>query len=263
MLLPLINAAGGSFGKCAASLKVESATTQRCLPHFTRFHFRCLRCTSYPERITNTDFASQWHADDYPHPKQSTLVLRYRDDSKVEHIYKPCDDSKRGTQNYQYWPSSDQPADMMWPWNIHEIEAHYERRLMKTPSSVRGPLLDYTSVTVCHDDKIRDISRCLNRYDGGMNGLEGVSGDNWKPLATMSHVTNWDEDTVYVLKNDQDKSRRRCIISFKGSDSLFGDLSNFFFDSPSAYCGKDLVQNGACFDSSRLSRKRLTKVHFQ
>lgn len=186
------------------------------------------------------------------------LILRYRDDSKVEHIYKPCDDSKRGTQSYQYLPSSDEPANIVW--DIHDIEEHYERRLMKTPSSVRGPLLDYTSVTMCHDDNIQDISACLEGYERGMNGLEGISEDGWTPLAAMNHVTASDEDSVFVLKKDDQGGGRRCIISFKEADSLFGDLSDYLFYSPSAYCGKDSVHNGACVDYLILSRARDSRV---
>ena len=61
-----------------------------------------------------------------------------------------------------------------------------------------------------------------------MNGLDGVSANGWTPLAAMAHQTNWDEDLVTVLKNDQGQGGRSCIISFEGADVLFGDLSNFF-----------------------------------
>ena len=125
--------------------------------------------------------------------------------------------------------------------HIHDTEEHYERRIIETPSSLREPLLQW-----CHDDNIEDVSTCLEGYSGGMNGLGGVSARGWTPLAAMAHTTNWDEDSVTVLKNDQGQGGRRCIISFEGADVLFGDLSNFLFASSSSYCGKKKVQEGAC-----------------
>mmetsp|Transcript_41056 Transcript_41056/g.72206 ORF Transcript_41056/g.72206 Transcript_41056/m.72206 type:complete len:164 (-) Transcript_41056:1607-2098(-) len=59
-----------------------------------------------------------------------------------------------------------------------------------------------------------EIKDCLNIYSQGMNGLPGV-GPNWELFAYTNHQTDLgefgnDEDAVYVLKNDEDISRRKC-----------------------------------------------------
>ena len=82
---------------------------------------------------TNTDFAAQWNIDDFPHVKQSTLVLRYRDNAIVEYYYMECNDSDNvGQYNFQSWPGSNQPAGVLLD-NIHNLEEHYERRIREVP----------------------------------------------------------------------------------------------------------------------------------
>lgn len=141
-------------------------------------------------RITNTDFAAQWNIDDFPHVKQNTLVLRYRDNAIVEYFFMECNDSDNvGQYNFQSWPGSNQPAGVFLD-NIHNLEEHYERRIREVPLSLRGPLLEYTSVAQCAKNQdLGSINACLDNYDQGMNGIEGV-GPDWQTLAFMDHETD-------------------------------------------------------------------------
>jgi hypothetical protein len=146
------------------------------------------------DRVTNTDFAAQLNVDDYPHPKISTLVLRYRDDAVVEHIYEECDDSENvGRYDYQYWPGTDQPAGMMPGLSVHDLGVHYKSRLVEVPPSTRGPLLEYIPVSMCGSKtSYSELDACFSRH-----GL----APEWKPLAYMTHSTDFgwvgdDEDVV-------------------------------------------------------------------
>ena len=69
------------------------------------------------------------------------------------------------------------------------------------PLSLRGPLLDYTSVAQCaYNQDLGSVNACLDNYDQGMNGIEGV-GPDWQTLAFIDHETDngifgVDHDTV-------------------------------------------------------------------
>ena len=150
-------------------------------------------CDEY-DRITNTDFASQINVDKYPHPKMSTLVLRYRDDSVVEYIHEECDDTDEvGRYDYQSWPGTDVPSGTIPGFNVHGLGDHYERRLAEVPPRTRGPLLEYIPVSMCGSETSRgELVACLDRH-----GL----APGWEPLAHMTHVTDFgwigvDKDVV-------------------------------------------------------------------
>ena len=51
---------------------------------------------------------------------------------------------------------------------------------------------------------------------------------------------------MFVLKNDINYAHRKCIISFKGSETYTGDLGNFLFGKAGAgdYCGSRGVHTG-------------------
>ena len=147
------------------------------------------------DRITNTDFAAQLNVDDYPHPKISTLVLRYRDDAVVEYVYEECDDYENVAKyDFQSWPGKDQPAGILPGYNIHDLDEHYERRIMEVPSYIRGPLLDYIAVSMCGSKtSYRALVHCFDRH--------GLSPE-WTPLAYMKHLTDFGsfgDDTDVVL----------------------------------------------------------------
>lgn len=202
------------------------------------------------DKITNTDFASIWNAGDYPHPKISTLVLRWRDNRRVEYIWKECKDSdKIGQYNFQSWPGEDNAYSILN--DIHSLDEHYERRLVDVPIAIRGPTLEYASVSMCgYGTSLEEISDCLGNYSGGIDmGLPGV-GPEWEAFAFMNHQTDFllgtDQDVVYVLKNDEDTSNRRCIISFAGSESLEGDVARLVAgnEGSTGYCGRQGVHIG-------------------
>jgi len=66
---------------------------------------------------------------------------------------------------------------------VHDLEGHYERRLAVVPSSIRGPLLEYVTVSKCGSKTSMDaLVDCLYRHG---------SADEWIPLAHMRHVTNY------------------------------------------------------------------------
>ena len=64
-----------------------------------------------------------------------------------------------------------------------------------------------------------------------------------------------DTDQVYVLRNDVEPSRRKCIISFQSSDSL-SDLATFAFASNAegTYCGRQGVHTGVSNELRRFAR---------
>ncbi|KAL7541016.1 hypothetical protein ACHAXR_010565 [Thalassiosira sp. AJA248-18] len=182
----------------------------------------------------------------------STLVLRWRDNTNVEYYWMECKDGDNEDQySYQSWPGTNQYAGVLPGYNIHSLEEHYERRIMAVPDYIRGPLLEYASVSKCgYGTSMNEIMNCLNSYSGGMNGLPGV-GSNWAPIAYMNHETDLglfgiDKDVVYVLKNDEDANHHKCIISFMGSETLGGDQYNFVLGNSGStgYCGRTGVHIG-------------------
>lgn len=100
-----------------------------------------------------------------------------------------CNDSDNVEQyNFQSWPGSNQPAGVVD--NIHNLDEHYARRIMEVPSSLRGPLLEYTSVAQCaYNQDLDSINACLDNYNQGVNGIAGV-GPDWQTLAFMVHETD-------------------------------------------------------------------------
>ncbi|KAL7531030.1 hypothetical protein ACHAXR_003807, partial [Thalassiosira sp. AJA248-18] len=203
------------------------------------------------EHFTNTDFAANFNNNVYPHPKMSTLALRWRDKALVEYIESKCDDAEDVEQYEQQWWPGSQPAQIQEGQNIHHLAKHYERRLVEVPEDIRGPLLEYASVSACHRNSATEVQDCLDAYSGeGNMDLPGVGPLGWEVLAFMNHqaqlMEGIDNDTVFVLKNDEDENHRKCIISFKGSETLGGDLSNFLFEKAGAgdYCGRSGVHMG-------------------
>jgi hypothetical protein len=142
------------------------------------------------EHITNTDFGSKFNADLYPHPKMSTLILRYRDNAVSEYIYKECTDIDNiGKYGFQSWPTYDQPADYLPGFNIHDLVTHYQPRLMVVPSSIRGPLLDYIFVSKCGKLSKSALAGCLN---------ENRLTSNWTTLAYMNHQSSLGDNDVVL-----------------------------------------------------------------
>lgn len=197
-------------------------------------------------RSTNVDFASQINVGDgYMHPKMDILILRDVD-GVVEYEYRRCKDSSY-RQTFQWWPGSDAPSDMLPGSSIHNLDLHYEKRLMIIKSSVAGPMLDYASAARCSYDSF-SVEYCLNTYkESNINNIPGVASLGYEVLAQMSHQSSSmtaDVDGVVVLKNDK-QSYRRCIIAFRGSDSL-SDLLEFVGrnNSPTSYCGRSGIHSG-------------------
>ncbi|KAL7550419.1 hypothetical protein ACHAWF_017960 [Thalassiosira exigua] len=203
------------------------------------------------EHIESTDFAAQINNDNYPQPKMTTLILRVRDSDAFEYEWRECKDSDDASQDaYLWWPTTDQPAGML-PGSsgyIHDIESHYERRLMEVPPSIGGPLLAYSSVAKCGYETSRSkLEDCLKNYSSRMHRLSGI-GPQWQVAAFMNHKTYsgddvTDQDVVYVIKNDEDPSRRKCIINFMGSNGI-GDVLRFVGVESTSYCGRHGVHTG-------------------
>ena len=140
------------------------------------------------EHITNTDFGAKFNANLYPHPKMSTLILRYRDNAVSEYIYKECIDiDNTGKYGFQSWPTYDQPADYLPGFNIHELVTHYQPRLMVVPPSIRGPLLEYSFVSKCGTKSKLELAGCLN---------ENRLSPNWTTLAYMNHQSSLGDNDV-------------------------------------------------------------------
>lgn len=196
-------------------------------------------------RIGSQQSVQQYRAS-YRPKKQSTLVLRWRDESQVEYIFMPCDDDFVNTAEHQWWPRTNQPADVLD--NIHNINLHYERRICEVPEHVRGPLLEYASVPQClyGSTKLGDVQTCLDNYSGGIDMEFPGVGESWEVIAFLDHITGSDHDRVAVVANDDQANHRKCIISFQGSDDMFGDLSNFLLGNadPTKYCGRNGVHTG-------------------
>lgn len=199
-------------------------------------------------RSTNVDFASQVNVGDgYMHPKMDTLILRSID-GVYEYEFQRCRENTY-QHNFQWWPGSNVPSDMM-PWyNIHNLDDHYEARLMTVEESVAGPMLNYASAARCTyaDDS---VSQCLRSYRSeNVNKVAGVSSLGYDLLAQMEHessfMTSTDHDGVIVLKHDVNDNYRQCIISFEGSDGL-SDLTGFVGRNkdPTSYCGRNGIHSG-------------------
>ena len=198
-------------------------------------------------RTTNVDFASQINAgDEYVHPKMDTLILR-KVDGITEYEYRQCDDREFEDQ-VQWWPGEDVPSSLLPGSNIHELDKHYEARLMSVQPSVEGPMLSFASAAKCACAD--NVSQCLQTYEeDNVNGLPGVTALGYELLAQMKHKDEdsfmTDHDGVAVLKSDNDPSYRKCIITFEGSDNN-DDRFNFVGSNndPTSYCGRNGIQSG-------------------
>ena len=175
-----------------------------------------------------------------------TLILR-KVDGVYNYVFEPCRDETY-RHAFQWWPGSDVPSDMIPGFHIHSLEGHYETRLMNVPSSVSGPMLNYASAAQCiHSDS---VSECLRTYkQHNLNNVQGVTSLGYEVLAQMYHesqfMTSTDKDGVIVLKKDVNKSYRKCIIAFQGSDDM-SDLMNFVGrnNNPTSYCGRSGIHSG-------------------
>ncbi len=197
--------------------------------------------------ITNTDFASHWNADDSPHPKMSTLVLLWKDDSQVEYWFKECKDEDDWYEyDFQWWPHHSQTASVVN--HIHSIDWNYERRLQQVPANVRGPSLDYAAIANCgYGTSVQEVTDCHENYSTRENGLPGIDTSVWKVAAYMNYQYGYgDNDPVVVYENADDDNFKKCIISFAGSESVFGDISNFLLwnSGTTGYCGRQGVHIG-------------------
>ena len=210
------------------------------------YQFWCTEASGL--RITNVDFASQINAGDgYMHPKMDTLILRTVD-GITEYDYRRCNDGKY-QHDFQWWPGADVPSDMLPEFNIHNLDNHYEARLMNVKSSVVGPMLSFASAARC--TYADSVSQCLQNYrKENVNRIPGVVALGYELLAQMKHesnnfMTSTDLDGVIVLKSDQNPNYRKCIISFEGSDDI-SDLTNFVGrnNNPTSYCGRKGIHSG-------------------
>lgn len=190
----------------------------------------------------------------------STLVIRLVDGSNVEYTHKPCANYVNSVEPYQWWPEADLKSSIIQ--NNHLVADYYQPRLMKVPYSVRGPSLEYISVSVCFTySSFDEIKSCLNNYHQETDlGLEGVTQMGWEAFAYMNHKTDGmlssDSDQVYILKNDRGNSnRRKCIISFAGSNTFNGDFTNFLMGGKdeTSYCGRGGVHSGMSNELSRIT----------
>ncbi|KAL3784817.1 hypothetical protein HJC23_006954 [Cyclotella cryptica] len=201
-------------------------------------------------RVTNVDFASKINlVDGYMHPKMDTLALR-NVDGKIEYNFNRCQDGVY-QQSFQWWPGANEPSDMIPGFHIHSLQEHYEARLMQISDSVSSPMLDYASAARCTYADYDGVSLCLLNYQQeDPNGIPGVTALGYELFAHMNHVsqfamTETDNDAVIVLKNDNNPNYRKCIIAFKGSDSL-SDFADFAGanNNPTYYCGRGGIHSG-------------------
>eukprot|EP00584_Thalassiosira_punctigera_P006901 CAMPEP_0172527490 /NCGR_PEP_ID=MMETSP1067-20121228/2164_1 /TAXON_ID=265564 ORGANISM="Thalassiosira punctigera, Strain Tpunct2005C2" /NCGR_SAMPLE_ID=MMETSP1067 /ASSEMBLY_ACC=CAM_ASM_000444 /LENGTH=86 /DNA_ID=CAMNT_0013311235 /DNA_START=25 /DNA_END=281 /DNA_ORIENTATION=+ len=84
----------------------------------------------------------------------STLVLRLRDGTAVEYIWKECKDSDGVAQyDFQSWPAARQDALSLFGVSAGDVLLHwpgtYVERLLEVPRSIRGPMVEYASVLAC------------------------------------------------------------------------------------------------------------------
>jgi hypothetical protein len=215
-------------------------------------------CTpSVGRRVANVDFASQINVKNgYHHPKMDTLVMQLvggTDD--VEYVYHMCSSGESAVEGYQWWPEASLPGSVIQ--TNHELLKHYETRLDKVPSSLQEPTLDLISVPHClTHDSFDEIKNCLINYSA-MSYLQrdGVAKLGWEAVAYASIDDTSDMDQLYVLVNDVEPSRRKCIISFQSSDSV-SDLMTFAFASndETTYCGRPGVHTGVSNELRRITR---------
>jgi len=219
--------------------------------------------------ITNTDFAAQINAgNNYPHPKISTLVLRWVEGGKNEYLWYECKDSDKAIEySWQYYPDKNAMSNMMG--HCHSIKEEYEPRMQTFYDGTSSPLdsdasalalqspslLDYTSAAYCMGNRFptkADMTSCLENYpnkhpgEWGDGPVQGLAPLGWEVYAHMNHVDGNDQDHVSVLKHDNNStSFRKCIIAFQGSDGI-DDLSSFIFGNggTTGYCGRNGVHIG-------------------
>lgn len=179
------------------------------------------------------------------HPKMDTLILRSVD-GVYEYEYMKCSDNTY-QHNFQWWPGSDVPGDMLPGYNIHSLDDYYEARLLTVKASVARPMLNYASAARC--SYADSVTQCLRNYRSeNVNKVAGVASLGYEVLAQMKHessfMTSTDYDGVIVLKNDIENNRQ-CIISFEGSDGL-SDLAGFVGGNknPTSYCGRTGIHSG-------------------
>ena len=220
-------------------------------------------CQAGITKITNVDFASQINVKHgYHHPKMDTLVVRLVDGARVEYTISFCHRTSYTStiEPYQWMPQSNLESNMIENTN-HGVAQHYEPRLKHVPYSIRGPSLEYASVSVClRHSSSNDIRNCINNYNQETQSqLSGVSSTGWDLFAYMklesSGIIN-DIDQVYVLKNDRNGiDSRKCIIAFQGSDNV-KDFMNFINsgNDETTYCGIERVHSGVSNELSKITR---------
>ena len=238
-------------------------------------------CQSNVNEVKNVDFAAQLNVKEgYHHPNMDVLIVR-NIDGKIEYTIRYCQKSIESESSiksvapgvapalapapappypYQWWPNANLATSIIS--HNHYIGKHYEPRIQHIPYSIRGPALEYTSITYCFTkSNFDDIRRCIGRYSQENDlGLNGVRQMGYFPAAYMkqesSTVGLTDVDQVYILKNDNDGiENRKCIIAFQGSSSIF-DLSNFISSGKdeTLYCGLLGVHSGVAKELSKLTR---------
>lgn len=184
--------------------------------------------------------------DGYMHPKMDTLILRSVDGA-YEYNYQRCSDGT-SQHNFQWWPDSNVPSQMMPGYNIHNLDDHYEARLMSVKQSIGGFMTSLVSAARC--TYADSVWQCLRNYkNDSINRIPGVSALGYQLLAEMHHASSFlsstDYDGVVILKNDVSDSYRKCIISFEGSDGI-ADLTEFvgLNTMPTSYCGRSGIHSG-------------------
>ena len=233
--------------------------------------------------ITNTDFAAHLNAKyGYGHPKISTLALRNVDGGKTEYYWWECKDSdNKDYYDWEWYPNMWSAARIIG--HIHSLREEYEPRLTSflnhssiplgdtaTELALQDSLQDYISVPWCNGKTKEDSIDCLDNYselkyddegnpypNSDHGGLTGVKPKGWEVDATMNHRNELynDNDYVYTLKNDNDPSFRKCIISFQQSQEL-ADFGSFMFGNEltTGYCGRTGVHIGLRNELWQVSR---------
>ena len=153
----------------------------------------------------------------------STLALRRRDGARVEYAWHECRDAEGvGQYEHQWWPGSRQPAAALGPRDIHRLDRHYEHRLTGVPAEVRGPLLEYVSVSACHRHGADEVQDCLDTYSGGRGlDLPGVASLGWRVLGFMNLEAKLKEGTdndvsgnVYPLSSNLNNASRLNLFPY-------------------------------------------------
>jgi hypothetical protein len=241
-----------------------SDQTDACMPGIRVFteDIDLIECSWYEywctpgRQITNVDFASQINVKlGFHHPKIDTLIIQLVGGTDVEYISHLCNSDESTVEGYQWLPEASLPGSVIV--NNHGLLEEYETRLARVPYSVQESSLDFISVPRClTHDSFDEIKYCLNNYSSeSYLKLEGVAGLGWETFAFMSVESGTDKDQAYVLKNDADSSRRRCIISFQSTDSL-SDAAIFFSsnNAVNSYCGRNGVHTGTSNELRRFTR---------